>query len=234
MSSALLAMLVLGLVSSVHCAGMCGGIVVAFSSTTPLLPKRELFTRQAAFNAGRLCTYAMLGAMAGTLGSLGAFAAEALSVQIALYVLANTTLVLVGIHLAGFGGPLAWLEALGASLWRRLQPLTSRLLPGGTLPRSYAAGLLWGTLPCGLVYGALAISVFAGGAAEGALGMLAFGAGTLPALMAAGLAAARFRSWLGRRPVRAAAGGLVLAFGAYGLANAGDIAQGIRTGILCF
>jgi sulfite exporter TauE/SafE len=227
-------MLILGLVSSVHCAGMCGGIVVAFSSATPLLPRRALLTRQVAFNAGRLSTYGSLGALCGALGSLGAFAAEALSIQVALYVVANATLVLVGLHIAGLGGPLARLEAFGASLWRRLQPLTSRLLPGGTLPRAYAAGLLWGTLPCGLVYGALAISVFSGGASEGALGMLAFGAGTLPALMAAGLAATRVRSWFGRRPVRTAAGGLVLAFGAYGLANAGGVAEGIRSGILCF
>jgi len=230
----LLAMLALGLLSSVHCAGMCGGIVVAFSGTQPVLPMKELFRKQIAFNAGRVSTYAALGALAGALGSLGALAGEALSVQTALYVLANLTLVLVGVHLAGFGGPLARLEALGASLWRRLQPLASRLLPGGTLPRAYAAGLLWGMLPCGLVYGALALSIFLGGAADGALGMLAFGAGTLPALMAAGLAAARARSWLGRRPVRVAAGGLVLAFGAYVLAHAGEVAEGIRRGILCF
>jgi sulfite exporter TauE/SafE len=230
----LLAMLALGLLSSVHCAGMCGGIVVAFSGTQPVLPMKDLFRKQIVFNAGRVSTYAALGALAGALGSLGALAGEALSVQTALYVLANLTLVLVGVHLAGFGGPLARLEALGASLWRRVQPLASRLLPGGTLPRAYAAGLLWGTLPCGLVYGALALSIFLGGAADGALGMLAFGAGTLPALMAAGLAAARARSWLGRRPVRVAAGGLVLAFGAYGLAHAGEVAEGIRRGILCF
>jgi len=228
--SAALAMLLLGLLSSVHCGSMCGGIVAAFSIVHP---KDVLLKRQLLFNAGRISTYATLGALAGALGSLGALAAEAISFQTAIFVLANATLVLIGVHLIGFGGPLARLEALGARLWRRVQPLASRLMPGRTLPRAYAAGLLWGALPCGLVYGALAVSVFAGGAAEGALGMLAFGAGTLPVLLAAGAAAGRARAWLGRRAVRAGAGALVLAFGVYGLAQAGSVAEGVRRGILC-
>jgi len=227
----LVAMLVLGLLSSVHCGAMCGGIVAAFSIVHP---KNVLLKRQILFNAGRITTYAALGALAGALGSLGALAGQAISFQTAILVLANATLVLIGIHLMGFGGPLAALEALGARLWRRVQPLASRLLPGGTLARAYGAGLMWGLLPCGLVYGALAVSVFAGGALEGALGMLAFGAGTLPVLLAAGAAAARVRAWLGRRAVRAGAGGLVLAFGVYGLAQAGSVAEGVRRGILCF
>ena len=222
--SALLAMLVLGLLSSVHCGAMCGGIVGAFSVTQPLLSKSDLFRKQLVFNAGRVTTYAGLGALAGALGGLGALASEAISFQTAVFVLANATLVLIGVHLVGFGGPLAALEALGADLWRRVQPLASRLLPGrighNGLARAYAAGLAWGLLPCGLVYGAL--------------GMLAFGAGTLPVLLATGAMAASARRWLGRRAVRAGAGSLVLAFGVYGLAHAGSVAEGVRRGILCF
>lgn len=229
--SALIAMLLLGLLSSVHCGAMCGGIVGAFSV---IHPKDVLLKRQILFNAGRISTYAALGALAGALGSLGALASDAISFQTTIFVLANVTLVLIGIHLVGFGGPLATLEALGARLWRRVQPLASRLLPGGTLARAYAAGLAWGLLPCGLVYGALAVSVFAGGAAEGALGMAAFGAGTLPVLLATGAMAASARGWLGRRAVRAGAGSLVLGFGVYGLAHAGSVAEGVRRGILCF
>jgi sulfite exporter TauE/SafE len=228
-----LAMLVLGVLSSVHCGAMCGGIVTAFSTAAPLRPRTELLARQAAFNAGRISTYAALGGLAGALGSVGALASEALAAQTALYIFANATLVLVGVHLAGFGGPLARLEALAASLWRRVQPLASRLLPAPGWPRAYAAGLLWGLLPCGLVYGALAVAIFAGSALDGALGMLAFGAGTLPVLVATGAAAAGARSWLRRRAVRAGAGALVLAFGTYGLANAGSVAEGLRRGILC-
>lgn len=230
----LAAMLALGALSSVHCGAMCGGIVTAFSGTQPMLSKKALLGKQVLFNAGRLSTYALLGALAAGLGSVGALVSDAASFQTAILVLANATLVLVGVHLAGFGGPLARLEARVALLWRRVQPLASRLLPSRAGPGSYAAGLLWGLLPCGLVYGALAVAVFAGNPADGAFAMLAFGAGTLPVLMAAGSAALAARRWLGQRAVRAGAGGLVLAFGAYGLAHAADAAEGIRRAILCF
>jgi sulfite exporter TauE/SafE len=209
----LLAMLALGAVSSVHCAGMCGGIVTAFR----FIPIREVrpMPRIAAFNAGRLSTYAVLGSFAG-------FAGSALQQQVALYVVANVALVLAGLHLVGFG-PLSRLEALAAPLWRRMNPL----LPTRS---GFVSGLLWGLLPCGLVYGALAAAAFAASPAGGAAAMLAFGIGTLPLLLGASLAFARLRG----RLFRSLAGGGVLAFGVYGLAHAGEVADGIRRGLFCF
>jgi sulfite exporter TauE/SafE len=237
------AMLVTGFLSGVHCLGMCGGIVTAFGSlgapsavvvqSRRASPWREL-ARQLAFNAGRILSYTLAGGLAGALGGAGAALADALSWQVALYVLANLMLILVGLYLAGASAWLARVEALGAPLWRRLQPLAARLLPARTLPQSVAAGLVWGWIPCGLVYGALAVAVLAGSPERGALAMAAFGLGTLPNLLAAGLAAARLRSFAARRGVRLAAGGVVLGFGLFGLANAGVVAEGIRSGVLCF
>ena len=212
----LLAMLALGLASSVHCVGMCGGIVTAFSMKR-VIPVREdkPVTRMATFNAGRICTYAAMGTVAGIAGSL-------LAEQVVLYVIANVALVLAGLHLVGFG-PLSRLEALAAPLWRRLNPL----LPTRS---GFLSGLLWGFLPCGLVYGALAAAAFAGSPAAGATAMLAFGIGTLPFLVTGGLALSRLRG----RLVRSLAGGGVLAFGVYGLAHAGEVADGIRRSLFCF
>ena len=207
----ILALLALGFASGVHCVGMCGGIVTAFS--TVQINPRPPWRRQLLFNAGRISSYAAAGALAGLVGYVGAL----LPVQSALAVLANVVLVLIGLHLAG-AGALVRLERLGAALWRRVQPLASRTLAAG---HPYAAGLLWGWLPCGLVYGALAISAFGGSASAGSTGMVAFGLGTLPWLLAAGVAAARLRTWMNRTAVRLAAGGSVLAFGVYGLAHAG-------------
>ncbi|HMA90625.1 MAG TPA: sulfite exporter TauE/SafE family protein [Burkholderiales bacterium] len=222
-----LALLVTGFLSGVHCVGMCGGIVCAFS------PNGGGLRRQLAFNFGRITSYAAVGAGAGLIGSAGAWAAGAAPAQAALYVLANAMLVLVGLHLAGAGRLLGGIEALGAPLWRRLQPLAARLLPAQRPSQAYAAGLVWGWLPCGLVYGALAAAAFAGGPAAGALAMLAFGLGTLPNLLAAGLAAARLRAFTARRAVRLAAGALVFGFGAVGLAQAAGIAGGLRNSLLC-
>ena len=230
----LLAMALLGAASGLHCVGMCGGIVTAFSSRKISFgkPTRE-WPRQLAFNAGRITSYALAGAAAGALGS-GALLAEALPAQSVLLVIANLILVLVGVQLAGKGTALARLEALGAPLWRRLQPAAARLLGATAFSKVYSAGLLWGWLPCGLVYGALVLAAAASSSpSEGALAMLAYGLGTLPWLMAAGLAAARIRSWFTRGAVRAAAGAAVLSFGLYGVASAAGVAEAIRRGILC-
>ena len=213
-----LALAVGGFASGLHCAGMCGGISAGFT----LVRKEQVLKRQLAFNAGRITSYAVAGAIAGALGSAGAYAAGALPAQTLTLFFASVFALLAGIHLAGYGFPLARLEKLGLPIWRRVQPFAARFLPARTLPQSYAAGLAWGWLPCGLVYGALAAAVFAGGALEGAVAMAGFGLGTLPWLLAAGVFAAKLRSAVKLRAVGGmlliALGGLGLARSAYGLA----------------
>lgn len=231
------AMLALGLASGMHCVGMCGGVVTAFSTRRIALvrdPARQsVLPRQVSFNAGRIASYAVAGAVAGFLGGLGTAYGGFLDFQVALYVLANVMLVIVGLHLAGLGGPIARVEALGAPLWRRLAPHAARLLDAQALPRALLAGAVWGWLPCGLVYGALATAMLAGGAAGGALAMLAFGAGTLPWLLAVGVGAARMRAHFARARWRFAAGMLVLGFGVFGIARAAGIADAIQRQVLC-
>jgi len=218
-----LALFLGGLASGLHCAGMCGGISAGFS----LVQKQQLWRRQLAFNAGRITSYAVAGAAAGALGSAGAYMTAVLPAQTILYLFSSAFVLLVGMHLWGGLLPLSALERLGAPIWRRVQPFAARLLPARTLAQAYAAGLAWGWLPCGLVYGALLVAVFAGGPAEGALAMAAFGAGTLPWLLLAGVAAARLRRWAGVHVLRRSAGALLISFGTWGLA------QGVEQTILC-
>ncbi|HEX6267169.1 MAG TPA: sulfite exporter TauE/SafE family protein [Burkholderiales bacterium] len=207
-----LALLAMGLASGVHCLGMCGGIVTAFAARQPLLERSRIWKRQAAFNAGRISSYALAGLLAGATGL-------AFEGSLPLYLLVNVLLIFAGLHLAGVRTPMLRLEALGAPLWRKLQPIASSLMRSTSLSGSYTAGAVWGWIPCGLVYGALGAAALAGSPARGALAMAAFGAGTLPWLLAAGVAAARLRGWIRHRPVRAATGGLVVAYGAWGLAH---------------
>jgi sulfite exporter TauE/SafE len=209
-------MAALGLASGVHCAGMCGGIVTAFSLSKP--DRAATFPRLALFNAGRISSYALGGAIAGAIGSLGWYSSDA---QVALSVLASVVLVLVGLHLAGLGGPMHLLEGAGVPLWRRIRPVAVSLARKRGIVPAYAAGLAWGWLPCGLVYGALTAAAFAGSPEQGAVAMLAYGLGTAPWLLAAGVAAARLRAGMAKRPVRLAVGGTVLGFGVWGLAHAG-------------
>ena len=210
-------MAALGLASGVHCAGMCGGIVTAFSVSVNQ-GQSPISFRLIFFNAGRISSYAFAGAIAGAIGALGWYASGA---QAALSVVASVVLGLVGLHLAGLRGPMLLLERFGVPLWRRIQPFAVSFSRKQDIVSAYAAGLAWGWLPCGLVYGALTAAAFAGGPEKGAVAMLAYGLGTAPWLLAAGLAAARLRAWLAKKPVRLAVGGTVLGFGVWGLAHAG-------------
>lgn len=240
---ALFPFFVAGLVGSVHCVGMCGGIVGAFSMAAPR-PAFPVAVRAApaaavieggarvlAYNAGRLGSYMLAGALAG--GMLGGVRqlAGAAPVQLAAYWLANLMLVALGLYLMDAWRGLARLEAAGRFLWRRLQPLTRRLLPIRHPAQALALGALWGWLPCGMVYSMLLAAMLAGTAAGGAAVMLAFGLGTLPALVAMGLAGNRLQAWTTKRQVRIGAGLVVLAFGLLGLARAG-YGRGIGPGWL--
>jgi sulfite exporter TauE/SafE len=224
------AMLAAGAASGVHCVGMCGGIVAVFDlrRVIPIVARRPRVDplRRVLFNLGRITSYAAAGAIAGAFGA-AAVAAGLLPAQSVLQVAASVLLLLVGLHLAGAGGLLSRLESVGAPLWRRLQPLAARLLDAPTPARAYAAGLAWGWLPCAMVYAALGAATFSGGVLQGALAMAAFGFGTLPFLLAAGWIASRLRAW------RRVAGVALLGFGAYGLAHAGTLGEGIRRGLLC-
>ena len=220
--SLVLALFAAGLASGLHCAGMCGGIAAGFS----LMERERLWARQIAFNTGRISSYAVAGAAGGALGSAGAYAVIALPAQTVLYVLSSVFVVLAGVHLA-FRLPLAKLEPIGLPVWRRVQPIAARLLPARSLPQAFAAGMAWGWLPCGLVYGALLAAVFAGSAVDGAVAMAAFGAGTLPWLLAAGVSGARIRQWSGLKNVRRAGGIALVLLGAWG------VAHGVEQTILC-
>lgn len=220
-----------GLLGGVHCVGMCGGIVGALTVQAPR--RRQAWNLHLAYNAGRIASYAVAGAIMGVIGGAGLMFNQVLPVQLLLYVLANLVLVGLGVYLAGLGNPLARFEALGARLWRRVQPWGAKVLPADTAGKALVLGALWGWLPCGLVYSLLVSALLSGGAASGAAVMLAFGLGTLPNLLLAGMLFKRLRDITSNRRVRLAAGVLVAGFGVAGLARAADLGERIRQGALC-
>ena len=213
--SSYLALFLVGLLGGTHCIGMCGGIVGALSLGANSGPSLLL-----AYNAGRLISYALAGALVGALGGASLAFSGQLPVRLVLYVLANLMLVALGLYLMGVTRALAFSERFGQKLWRRLQPLARGYLPARTMAQAFPLGLLWGWLPCGLVYSALVTALSSGSAGQGAALMLAFGLGTLPNLLLAGLFAARLRAYAANAAVRRTAGGLVLAFGMWGLFGA--------------
>ena len=220
-----------GFLGGVHCAGMCGGIVTALAGQSATNARPWLM--HLAYNGGRIASYTAAGAGAGAIGSLGLMLDRWLPVQIVLYVVANLLLIALGLYLAGVGGPITRLEQVGSGLWRRIKPLTRRFLPADSPPKAMALGLLWGWLPCGLVYTVLFTALLSGSALNGAILMLAFGLGTFPNLVAAAMLLHRSRSLLASRPTRIISGMIVMAFGAFGLMHTLNLGDQIRRGLLC-
>lgn len=214
MDNHFLALFLVGLLGAGHCAGMCGGIVGALTlqatAGAPALPIHL------AYNLGRIASYALAGLLAGAIGQI---TGSLLPLQHGLYLFASLMLVALGLYLLGATQSLAWVERGGQAVWCRIQPLTKRFLPVRGVAQAFPLGLLWGWLPCGLVYGALTTALAAGSAGKGALLMLAFGFGTLPNLLLAGLLLTRFRRFAQARATRVISGLLVLGYGLYGLLN---------------
>jgi len=215
MAPDLMGAFVVGLLGGVHCLGMCGGIVGALTLGQPRARAAEpgFWLLQLGYNLGRLASYMAAGALAGGLGLLLAGAGPLADAQKLLGILAGLFMIVLGLYLAGWWSGLAKVEQAGGVIWKRIEPLGRRLLPVRSPLHAFLLGMVWGWLPCGLVYSALIWSLSAGGVWQGALLMGAFGLGTLPNLLLMGAAA----GWLGgllRRPlVRKLAGSLVILLG---------------------
>ena len=224
-----LAALAAGLLGGVHCAGMCGGIAASLSAASRGNP----LSRQAAFNAGRIASYTLMGTAAGLLGQAAILAGPLLGLQTALFVAANVLMIALGLYVAGWGGSVARMEFAGRAVWRRIEPLRRHFFPIDSTARALGAGAVWGWVPCGLVYGMLALALATGSAADGALVMAAFGLGTLPAMLGAGLAASKLLSIRSNPYVRRTAGVLIIGLAAFGLARVPMLHDLVQRGWLC-
>ncbi|HEX8010593.1 MAG TPA: sulfite exporter TauE/SafE family protein [Casimicrobiaceae bacterium] len=236
--SVLISAWLFGALGGVHCLAMCGGFAAAAaardgaqgsSGPVPLRPAAAIVRHQLAYHVGRVLTYAALGAVFGTAGAAVLNVAVLLPLQRTLYVVANLLLLLLGASIA-LGTPRALgLQRAGAKLFGAVLPALRPLLARSGVSGRIALGLVWGFVPCALVYGVLPLALFAGGAWQGALVMLAFGAGTVPTLAAAGLALRLPRRALGAR-WRYLAAATVIAFSLLGIYRslfmAGALSQG--------
>jgi sulfite exporter TauE/SafE len=209
--------LLLGLASSLHCAGMCGAIasslLIAFDPGRGHFARTRIhFTAQ----AGRILVYVAAGAVLGGAGSeiYGLF--DHASAYLALRWAAAVALGWIGLSVTGFAPSLAAFDRL-------TQPITLRLhqvkaAAGATDGGALVSGMLWGFLPCGMVYGALFYATLSGGALSGAEVMAGFGLGTLPSVTAVALGVTGLRR-LGRvQRARVAVGLAIMALAALSVA----------------
>lgn len=211
---------VVGLLSALHCIGMCGGIVGALSFSLPERTRRDWHRISMfilAYNGGRVASYAAAGAIFGSLGGTLIETGERVWLHDGLRWLAAVVLVGIGLYIAGWFPRFTLIERMGEPVWRFLEPYGRRLLPVTTLTRAALYGAVWGWLPCGLVYTMLLGAPAQGGPGAGALYMAMFGLGTLPVMLATGLFAGRLYRFAGDRRLQVASGLTVVTLGLFTL-----------------
>lgn len=205
-----------GLLSGLHCVGMCGGIMGALTFGLPPQVRqnpRRLLLFLLAYNLGRLISYGLAGVLFGVFGAglfdlLQPWLGQGWPQRLAALVM-----VVIGLYLAGLLPQLIGLERLGLPLWRYLSPIAGRLMPVQRLPVALLYGLIWGWLPCGLVYAMLIVAAGQGSGLFGGVMMLAFGLGTLPAVMLTGVLAGKLQDLAKRVRLRLLAGLSLVVFG---------------------
>jgi sulfite exporter TauE/SafE len=209
----LVAAFTLGLVSSAHCVGMCGGIMGALTMAIPAEARQRRLQLLMGYNLGRIGSYTLMGFLLGSFSS----AISAWGGMGGLRTLAGLLLIAMGFYLANWWRGLVHLERIGRYFWAYLQPLGKALMPVTSAPKALLLGAVWGWLPCGLVYSALAYAMVQAQPGGSAAVMLAFGLGTLPAVLATGLLANQLTGLLQRRMLRTGFALLIIAFGIWTL-----------------
>lgn len=200
-----------GLLGSAHCLGMCAGISGLAAVHAGAASLRGQLPLTLVYNGGRVLSYAVLGAIVGGFGSVVVRLSPAIAGPVRIS--SGVIICLVGLRVAFELRLLDVIERSGGALWNRIAPAARGLVPVTNPPRAVALGLLWGLLPCGLVYSALLIAATAMTPVGGAAVMLAFGAGTLPAMVSTGLGAAQLSRLARRRYARIGLGLVICALG---------------------
>ena len=197
--------ILIGIASSVHCVGMCGGIIGALSYSLPADIRNNNLKRFAyvtSYSLGRLVSYSVMGLLVGLLGSEVFNLLSTSSGHFVMRLVAAILIGLTGLYLAGWFPQFARSEKLGEFLWSKLAPVGQRLIPVKSIPQGFLYGCIWGWLPCSLVYTMLVISSASGGASQGMVSMLAFGLGTLPSMILTGVFASHVRRFTRNPEVR--------------------------------
>lgn len=209
-----------GIASSAHCLGMCGGVAGALGMRARVQGRAApvACAHSATYHLGRLSSYAMAGAVCGAFGGITQALLDWVGLALWLRAMAGMLLMALGLQVAFNWRVLHGIERCGARIWRRMAPLAAHA-PQHPYAQAVFVGALWGWLPCGLVYSMLLLGTLGGSAVHGASIMLAFGAGTLPAMLSASVLSAQVTrlAWSPRiqKNLKWLAGGLMLVFGAW-------------------
>lgn len=204
-----------GFLGVVHCAGMCGGIIGALSISQVSDSRTQKVSILLSYNLARILSYAIAG---GLMGSFGWFATNWLGIHFAqgiLQIFAALFMLALGLYLGGWWFGLNRVERIGSFAWKKIEPLGRQLMPVKNVRQAFVLGLIWGWLPCGLVYSVLIWTMSAGSFYEGALMMASFGLGTLPNLLLMGLFAGSLLKYFQNKIIKKISGATIVIFSIY-------------------
>ncbi|MGH1484651.1 MAG: sulfite exporter TauE/SafE family protein [Cellvibrionaceae bacterium] len=205
----------IGLLGGAHCIGMCGGIIGALTMS---LKADQYWARLyliLSYNMGRILSYVLIALLFYSIvSSLDGY----LSLGF-MRIIAGLLLIAMGLYLANWWRGLVYLEKAGGFLWRFIQPIAKSFMPVKTIPQAFLLGMIWGWLPCGLIYSALVYSATGTSAYSAALIMLSFALGTLPAVLLSGLLAERLIAIIQIKHVRIVMAILIIIFGLWTIIN---------------
>jgi uncharacterized protein len=208
----LLSALLMGMIGSTHCVGMCGGIISTLSTNFSGKTSKQSFWIQLFYNIGRITTYSFLGLLIGFFSSklMGMLPnPHAFSMKVS-----GIFFILLGLYISQLLNSFKYLESTGQKLWIKIEPFGRKYLPAQTPFDAWKLGLVWGWLPCGLVYSALALAMTQVNPLHSALTMLVFGLGTLPTLLLIGHFAQNLKAILQNKTFRLSLGLLLIVYGA--------------------
>ena len=180
----------IGLFSSIHCVSMCGSIIGTLSfSLKPEIRnnKSKMMAFIFSYNFGRIFSYMLAGLIIGIIESLLTFPLGEEHGHRFLEIISALIITGAGFYIAGWFPNFAYIEKTGSRFWKTIEPYGRKLIPVATLSQAFLFGMVWGWIPCGLVYTALALAATSGDITTGIFIMLAFGLGTLPAVAGTGI-----------------------------------------------
>lgn len=218
----------MGLMGAGHCATMCGPITLALVTRNPARPRQPLVS-----HLGRISIYSLLGAMVAAFSAAATSFLRSEVLQTAWLLLPNLLLLLSALYLMGFQQAYAPVETAGRRVWRGLDGARAWASSQSGLGGDFIRGALWGMLPCGMIYSALGLAVLAANPLDGALVMAAFGASTLPVLLALGMLSQTAVKRLRTTQTRRWLGVMLLLLVAWNMYLLPDRLHGVRFSFLC-
>jgi uncharacterized protein len=229
--SLLLSAVMMGLMGAGHCATMCGPLTIALVTRESSIPAHSKQPFMA--HVGRISTYAALGAAVASFSSATTNFLRNEVLQTAWLLLPNLLLLFSALYLMGFHSTYAPVENVGRSVWRRLDGVRGWVSARGGMGGDLLRGAVWGMVPCGMIYSALGLAVLAARPLDGAVVMAAFGASTLPVLLAVGMLSRNAVKRLQTMSVRRWFGGALFLLVVWNLYLLPQRLQGARFSFFC-